>query len=258
MRVVYTYWSTPRKFGRGDLDRWALSSGLSKRHYGDIHLVTDSGGLERLEPVLENFTSVSQELDFFDSVDKAFWAAGKLLTYSLQEEPFLHLDDDVFLFKPLPEEIVGAAIFAQSPEVDGRELDYYVGCIQHFDAVDVEKVTLPLDQWSAYNAGIIGGSDLGFFKRYAREAIEWGYDMTIQGKAHYKGMTLMEQAFFAKKAREEGKDVTCLLEHRTDPKAASLGYTHLVDSKFRRVIRRRVNDRLKKEFPRMYNKLQAL
>jgi hypothetical protein len=44
-----------------------------------------------------------------------FWNLGKILNYSLQEEPFIHLDNDLYLWSALPERLARAVI-AQNPE----------------------------------------------------------------------------------------------------------------------------------------------
>jgi len=63
-----------------------------------------------------SFTHVSTELERIRKVDIGWWTMGKLLAYSLQDRPFVHLDTDVFLWKPLPRSLTDAPVFAQCPE----------------------------------------------------------------------------------------------------------------------------------------------
>ena len=50
-------------------------------------------------------------------------ALGKLIAYSIQDGPFVHIDNDVFLWKPLPQELLQAPVFAQCPEYFPRNSD---------------------------------------------------------------------------------------------------------------------------------------
>lgn len=45
------------------------------------------------------------------------WALPKIYTYSLQKEPFLHIDGDVFLFHPFDSNLMESELIAQNVEV---------------------------------------------------------------------------------------------------------------------------------------------
>jgi hypothetical protein len=256
MKAVYTLWSRPKPFKLFDAERWALSTHHARRLFGSISIVTDSPGASRLEELGIEFDQVDLSLDSVEGISPDFWAAGKVVTYSLQQDPFFHLDDDVFLFGHLPDRILGADLFAQSPEVEGKELEYYRGSVSAFSAEDLDGFVAPIDEWAAYNAGIFGGQDVEFFHRYSKKALEWARRMTAEGKAHPKGMTLMEQASFAYMARQEGRHVECLLTGRSDPRAKEYQYTHLIDAKYNTAFQKRVADRLKKDCPGVYTKIR--
>jgi hypothetical protein len=256
MRAVYTLWSRPKPFQLFDADRWALSTHHARRLFGPLTIVTDTPGASRFEKLGIEFESVDTRLDHLDDISTDFWAAGKVVTYSIQSGPFIHLDDDVFLFGYLPDRILEAGLFAQSPEVEGKELEYYKGSVSAFSEDDLDGFVAPIEDWAAYNAGIFGGHDVEFFHRYSERALEWGRRMTSSGKASPKGMTLMEQASFAHMAREEGKHVECLLSGRSDIRSREYQYTHLIDAKYNTAFQKRVADRLKKDCPSMYTKLR--
>lgn len=239
-----------------DAERWALSTAVARRSHGPLTLFTDSEGARRLERAGIEFDTVRTDLDGFSGLDPCFWAAGKVFTYSIMDEPFLHIDDDVFLFGRLPDRVLQAGLAVQSPENDGKEFQYYQNAIGYFSPADVEELISPINDWVSYNAGLFGGHDLEFIHRCARRGLEWGRRMTAQGRAKEQGMTLMEQALFARMAREEGKHVECLLARRTDPLAKKIGYTHLVDSKWHTWVRAKVSQRLRKEDPEGYSRVQ--
>lgn len=256
MKAVYTHWTRPKPMRIFDADRWALSTHHARRLFGAVSVVTDSQGARQFDRIGLEFDHVDTRLDSLTDISTDFWAAGKLITYSIQEEPFFHLDDDVFLFGHLPARILEAGLFAQSPEVEGKELEYYKGSISAFSADDLDGFVAPIDDWAAFNAGIFGGHDLEFFSRYCTKSLEWGRRMTAEGKASPKGMTLMEQASFAHMARQEGKHVECLLTGREDPRAKEYQYTHLIDAKYNSAYQKRVADRLMKDSPSVYTKIR--
>ena len=98
---------------------------------------------------------------------KALWALPKLWTYSMQKEPFLHVDGDVFLFNRIDENILNNDVVGQNIEI---ATDYYTEIQkeieEHFlfipDLVRREFETrIPI---RAINAGVLGGNDIQLFK----------------------------------------------------------------------------------------------
>ena len=101
MRVVWSFWSRPFHAYYGTvwckplhhLLAWRLSVEAASRHYRDTVLITDGAGKELLVDQLGlEFGEVSTELDRLESVDAGWWALGKIVTYGLQNRPFVHLD----------------------------------------------------------------------------------------------------------------------------------------------------------------------
>src|SRR5215831_11437259 len=113
MKVVWSFWSKPFlkqqsfwKSGYHHLLSWVLSTQVARRHFPSTALYTDDAGKEILvgEIGLE-FEQVSTCLNELTDHDPEFWCLGKILAYSRQEEPFVHLDNDVFLWNPLPDSL---------------------------------------------------------------------------------------------------------------------------------------------------------
>jgi hypothetical protein len=190
MRAVWSFWSKPFQgyMGRTWLNplhhclAWGLSLRLARRHYHETMLVTDRAGAAFLVDQLGlSFTRVSTELERIRQVDIGWWTMGKLLAYSLQNRPFVHLDTDVFLWKPLPRSLADAPVFAQCPE-EHHPVDEWCG------ARDVENVfaqrglSLPVEwQWvracdhydaRQENCGILGGTHTDFIRYYANTVMD--------------------------------------------------------------------------------------
>jgi hypothetical protein len=156
---------------------WGLSLRLARRHHPETMLVTDRAGKELLVDGLGlSFSSVSTELDSISHADEGWWALGKLIAYSMQEKPFIHLDTDVFLWKPLPATVASAPAFAQCPEEhSARDHDSLPRQVE--SAFQQSNLPLPEEwQWARShspdiyreaNCGIVGGNRTDFIRYYA-------------------------------------------------------------------------------------------
>src|SRR5262245_5668599 len=125
MRTVWSFWSRPHYADshrmwiseKHHLLAWVLSVETARQHYPDTVLYTDSDGARLLVDALSlPFRCVSTTLDALADRDVAWWNLGKLCAYRAQEEPFLHIDSDVFLWRPLPAETAAGAVIVQNPE----------------------------------------------------------------------------------------------------------------------------------------------
>jgi hypothetical protein len=190
MRAVWSFWSKPFQgyMGRNWHEplhhclAWGLSLRLARRHYPETMLVTDQAGAAFLVDQLGlSFTQVSTELDRIRKVDIGWWTMGKLVAYSLQDRPFVHLDTDVFLWKPLPRHVAGAPVFGQCPE-EHHPVDEWCGVRDVENAFAQRGVPLPVEwQWVRAcdsndalqeNCGILGGTHAAFLRYYAKTVID--------------------------------------------------------------------------------------
>jgi hypothetical protein len=238
------------------------------KNYGECHLITDS----RSKKYLKNlpFKTISTELNKLNKQKSKNWALGKLLAYKIiseKNEPFLHLDYDVFLTKPLPENILNSDVLVQSEEkyiymTYGLSIfDIFVG--NRYDLENVSKN----DQ--AYNMGVFGGKDLSFIKEYAERAIQFTLDnknkklfemlSEVSSKTRVRSpdelnnstdkgagpgsACVPEQYYLWKYAKKKDKKITCLFyngENETDSEIIKrhseeskiLGYVHLNYKKY--------------------------
>ena len=155
---------------------WALSCLRFNDLYNHVDLYTDSYGKKLLYDTLElPYTNVSTDLDCLESFDHNLWALGKIYTYSLQTQPFLHVDSDIYVWKRFDENILSADVIGQSLEVNySLNIEYYNQIEKDLlyvpDAIQAEREkTKDIIQ---VNAGVMGGNDMSFFKGYTSEAIK--------------------------------------------------------------------------------------
>lgn len=181
MKIVHTCWidegKDPLKDSFGwcsapyHLMSWALSCLQLLQFYEDIELITDKKGKELLIDKLNlPYKKVRVELDNLDLVQiPGLWVMKKIYSYTLHEEPFLHVDGDVFVYAPFPKELLSGQLIAQNIEQD---FDYYKELVGLVD-VSFPFVPKPIkeqidkkNEIQASNAGFLGGKNHAFFKDY--------------------------------------------------------------------------------------------
>lgn len=291
MRAVWSFWSKPFADARGrrwrdpvhHLLAWGLSVRLARRHYPQCVLVTDSPGKALLVDELRvPFTDVTTELDLLADTDSAWWALGKLLAYSIQTQPFVHLDTDVFLWGRLPRRLATAPVFAQHPEphhlADERCAPRLVE-----DAFASAQLTLPREwQWARShwapwfheaNCGILGATNVEFISYYAQQAL----DLVLKPR-YAVAWASIEDKDGLNQIIEQFMLAACLEFHRVDPRspftgvhakylfpslhgalhstqATRLGFTHLLgDAKSDERIVRRIEQRMRDEDAAFYRR----
>ena len=288
LRAIWSFWSKPYRGDRftwtSELHHWlawALSVETAKQHYPDTYLYTDDDGAEMLTGRLGlPFAHVSTALNALTDCDPNWWALGKLYTYSLQSKPFVHIDADVFLWKPLPSRLACAAVFAQFPEpfIPGKS---------SYQPEQLERVLrgypqtwLP-DEWSWYRraadaqrgecCGILGGTNTCFIRHYANQALQLITEPFNQPGLHRlddkrRHMILAEQYLLAacieyhrRRAGSQhgGVDIAYLFESSAAAwnrdRLMQAGFTHLIaDAKRNPVFARRLEARVQRDYPEHY------
>ena len=286
MRAVWSFWSKPfdahrQRVWSSDkhhLLSWVLSTETARRHYGRLVLVTDSAGARMLvDGIGLAFDEVHTTLDAIAGADPGWWALGKLHAYRAQAEPFVHIDNDVFLFKPLPRELEAAPVFAQNAEhfVPGQSF-YQPEAVE--SALSVARDGWLPTEWLWYRqygadsrgecCGVLGGAHVDFIRHYAAQAIrmidEPGNQRVLESLADKHVHTcLLEQYFLAAcieyhraHAGSPFDDVSIrylfssIEEAFSQDTAARLGYTHLIaDSKHDLAVMARLEARVARDYP---------
>ena len=230
-------WYTPQHHLMG----WALSALKLSQHYDTVRLYTDNAGKEMLVDRMGiPYTDVFTDYDNLNCPPE-LWAFPKLLTYERQDRPFLHVDGDVMVWKPFSNDFLTEELLAQNLE---RGTQHYKGL---FEPIINELAYMPpclernlnFDDMRAYNAGIIGGSDVSFFKKYVSLAKRF-IEANSNRKVNIAFNAMFEQLLFFSMAENEKKKVACLFDQIIDDngysnevfanftKVEKLGYLHLI------------------------------
>ncbi|MCE7991241.1 MAG: hypothetical protein HEP71_04640 [Roseivirga sp.] len=239
MKFVQTFWtgtatlteqSTPLMLRAGWYTSeyhwmsWALSCLQLLKLYGQVELVTDKLGKHILIDTLGlPYTSVSLVLEGqLEGFYPRLFSLAKIKTYSLQQEPFIHVDGDLFLFQPLPDRVMQSGLISSNPEADlffNAEVVKQVGQ-EGYVLPDHLKDLNSVAHLFSSNAGIIGGNDLPFIQEYCNHA----FDFITSNSELMKGAVpdginfLIEQISFFYLARAKGKEIAYISEEPvTDP-----------------------------------------
>ncbi|QKG59141.1 hypothetical protein GKZ68_20895 (plasmid) [Hymenobacter sp. BRD128] len=291
MKIIQSYWSKPSETSRLTNDRhsggWltsryhyigmSLSCLLLNRYHRSVELLTDELGYELLINKLNlPYTKVSKCMDNINSYSPSLWALPKLHAYNIQDEPFIHVDGDVFVWQALTEFLNGnQQLVVQSPEI--HLVGYYKKLYLHMrktyhnipsELQWDENVTSSKLFFTSVNAGIFGGTDNAYIKQYASTAINFfnSNKQTIQSDPKADTLNvLIEQLLFSKLVEKNGKTLEYVLPN-LDKKFSQMLQLHLVPlaSKYvhlagrtKRIMHNceQVEMRLRYEFPKEYKSI---
>ena len=226
MRIVQTFWTAgrnPLEYSFGwlhpeyNLMSWALSCLSLREHYDEVALYTDTRGKEVLIDLLHlPYTEVHVVFDDFSCLPQ-HWALSKIKTYSLQDKPFLHVDGDVYLPKPIAPAILEAPLVAQNIEIGTGFYRSMMDKILAYKEIDLPiyvRQGLKEETIASYNMGIFGGTDINFIQSYCQEAFRF-MDDNHMNDASYKHSEvwcniLFEQVFFALLSDIHNIKVACI------------------------------------------------
>jgi hypothetical protein len=166
-------WATPEYH----LMSWALSCLLLKENYGKVYLYCNKEAATLLKDSLDlPYTTFYTSHNEFNAVHPKLWALPKIFTYALQNEPFLHIDGDVFIFNRLPETLFTSKLIVQNvEEATGYYIETQKELLAHFNFFPacVKKDFESGKPIKAINAGILGGNNIDFIKEYTHTAFEY-------------------------------------------------------------------------------------
>lgn len=286
MRIIQSAWSCHQEniltsnFGwlspEFNLMSWTLSCLQLRQFYPDVVLYCDAVYKELLIDQLQlPYTEVVCTLDHLKAYHKELWALPKIYSYSQQKEPFLHVDGDVFIWKPFETSLMKADLIAQNMEAATYYYDDIMNSLKksltYFpkEIEDEQKANNPI---LAYNAGILGGSDISFFKEYCRKAFEF-VENNVQNLSKIEVTNFnifFEQYLFYCMAKQKNKEVTVLIpEIIEDNRYKGFGdfdkipyekqYLHLLGNyKRSEFISKQLAARLRNDFPLYYYKIIEL
>ena len=236
MKIYLSHW-TKGKFKKGDeytYKLFKLSSFFAKKSYGEVHLITDSDGAEELKDL--RFDSIDLSLNALPDDLRIAWSLGKIMAYKViaeKGEPFLHIDNDIFLFKRLDSYFEDSEVLTQHLEYDTH---FFYSASQFIDPLVNKYFFAEKTISTSANMGIFGGINLDFIKFFAEESLKMTLDplnkKAIQQTYFNKNFTaacMIEQYYMSLLADIKNVPVTYLFHQyeNYNEKAIEFGYTHL-------------------------------
>lgn len=247
---------------------WALSSYLLSQNFDEVELVCDQIAAEIAYDKLQlPYSSYNTVLDTIKK-DAVLWGQNKLYSYSIQTEPFLHLDTDAYLFKSVPENVLNAPLFAQNFEYDHENYcriynDVLENCIDLSDLVKKDQ----FGRITAVNAGLIGGNNVQFFKNLKSVVDDFVQkNITYLRECDQGSMSVfVEQFLFTQLAKKKSIPVSYLVEKEFGPPCdyqmtnfkslpTDCHYIHVTNYKRNHTICEQMAQRLWLESPELYER----
>lgn len=250
-----------------------LSCLTARRYYKQVELYTDNYGYNLFIDQLDlPYSYANQMLNELDSENSRLWVLGKLKTIEIQQEPFIHMDNDIYLWQKLHSSSKSKFLLAQNlltvPLPYLRSLKEIHDNFQFIP--NCLKIT-PTSNDTLANIGILGGNNNEFFKEYCNTA----FQLLSKNKDKLNLINLgifnqiLDEYLFICLAREKGLTVKYQIEDKfeQDPMQAVLRfnlvpfldkYIHLVGiAKKNKLACEQLELRLKYEFPKVHEKALA-
>lgn len=252
-RAVYSLWTKPMDDGyvgfnseEALMECFALSLHFSKKWFKEVHLVTDKKGKDLIDRYGLEFTDVSTELeDALSDIDKKNWALGKIYACKIQDKPFIHIDNDVILFKPLPHTFLSRDAAFQNYE--RHSWHQFYGPMIDFDRDNYKNhpvwYKFPTnEEGQSFNCGVIAFNKIELVQEWWEEALKYAkYIDEIGGYCNGTiniSSLIFEQHFIASMCNYYNVSVGMLTDYHEawkynsdfvdDELAERLGYTHLI------------------------------
>jgi len=183
-KAVFSYYNSFDNFqdtaGFSSFQDFLFVTGLAVdcayKSFGQVQMITTRWGEELFKALEFPVSEYSNVLDEIKDIPRHFWAYGKIVAYAIQDKPFLHIDNDVFIWKPLPKRFLEGELCFQSREPFNSEwYSYYNLLRQPWEIAPVKpkKIADNPVYYYAYNCGVCGGHNLDFFRQWKECAKEY-------------------------------------------------------------------------------------
>jgi hypothetical protein len=166
MKALYTFWSKPIKENiarckneKNFIMMFVYSMLWSSKWFDKVEMNTDDYGFNIFKYFESDKIKIKNTLNIFEDLDSyLFWAYPKIYSLSLQNESFIHIDGDIFIFRKLKDQLFRGDFGFQNLEKTYYQRTYGK-LIRFYDENSKDK---PLEWDSNLNSAINCG--LMYFK----------------------------------------------------------------------------------------------
>lgn len=164
MKIVFSYWSNADPEHQSVFKELAaVSNYFAKQHGYETVLYADGPG-EMLLNKIEYDNIIRLPGYILNKFPRTGWSLGKLYTTSIMNEPFLHLDFDLFLFKPIEDYLLSKDALFFHDEIWMDE----VLASSSFVLKRKPEILKDTVNYRSYNCAIFGGNNYTAFKDTAK------------------------------------------------------------------------------------------
>lgn len=169
IKVIYSLWTKPLicnddNLGFNTIEDFIssliLTVNVTRQNYENIHFYTDEYGMELIKPHLKElpFTEIHVILDNLNWVPSQWWAFPKMYVYGLQKTPFIHIDNDAFLWDKITiKDFIDNDVVCQHLEDFKWEgHNFYYDAIKFYKKHINKEMTKTRKYHYAMNAGVFG------------------------------------------------------------------------------------------------------
>lgn len=187
-----------------------------KRFYAKLNLYTDNEGYDLLIKDLNlPYEEVSLALNQLAEENSKLWVLGKLLTIQLQKSPFIHIDNDIYLWEKLPESNSSDFLIAQSSyKIPYMHTHSMNEILKKFHQIPSCITKPPTAKTKNTNIGVIGGNNTSFFQEYCQTA----YQLLEKNKNCLDHIDIgpfnqvLDEYLFTSMVRDKKLDITYVIE----------------------------------------------
>lgn len=286
-RAIWSFWSKPFRLQRSSwlserhhLLSWVLSVQTARKHFARTALYTDAAGEAMIAKGIGlEFDEVSTCFNDLDGHNPDLWCLGKVQAYSLQKEPFIHIDSDVFMWKPLPDRLLGTQVLAQNSEAfpihqQAYQPERLESVIRHLGGWLPEELAAYAPRGGMHQAfccGLFGGCNLDFIRYYAEQALRFVEEPKNRNVWRHmldrNALNMVFEQYFLAACLEyhrgrkgspfAGVEIQCLFRDFSDAfqRAGQMGFTHLLGpAKQDPLILARLEKRVQTDYPAFYER----
>lgn len=276
-RAVFSYFNPDESFDNTAgfrefedfLYTMSLAVAMSARQFSEVQVMSSVWGVNLFRELGLPVTEYSIKLEDMKKVSRSFWAYGKLIAYASQSRPFVHIDNDIFLWDPLPKRILESELCFQSKEqFDLPGYGWYDMLRPCWAEAQVRPQIVVNNEVTdfAYNCGICGGYNMDFFKKWKDLSTEYIFAEENQNlffskfKRVLSHQNLFHEQYFAAslvKYYNMRSRVEVIADY-VDDISKVMKYTHLWGTTKRdKSMMIRVKNRLQKEEPELFSKVES-
>lgn len=213
-----------------DIACFLLSVTLIKEFYDHIEIRTTPDFSEFIKRVFPDVVLINQDTQPYGDHN---WQMNKIISYCKQDEPFIHIDHDVFISQRPELDWWNAGFFTQSFETAPNKQSvlrsaYNSAKMRGQKFPEYTDARAKSNIWSQYNMGIFGCVDLDSCKQFCSDIISCvGHGSSFHGQA----MVYEQYSFTAFAETNNLPVMTFLDENSLESDAAQKGYCHLMGGK---------------------------